>query len=283
MGHTEAARASLEAAAPLADADEPAVVAALAIATAGLQAQEGDRDACFRTVDEALRRLSGTQDKHFRTELLVIGLRNEADRVGPATGRLDARAVARIDRLTAELDVLDAGDAEDVGYAADHRTAQNEAARARGRAEADDWAEAVELWRAAERPREEAYCLLREAECHVAAKQRGKAAAAAGEARAIAERLGAAPILAEVDALLGRTRISPAPVPRTSPEDRPYGLTDREYEVLALLGTGATNRQIARKLFISDRTVGVHVSRVLHKLQVTNRAQAAAVAVRVAR
>jgi DNA-binding NarL/FixJ family response regulator len=117
----------------------------------------------------------------------------------------------------------------------------------------------------------------------VGAKRRDKAAVAAGEAREIAERLGAAPILAEVDALLSRTRMSPAPAPRTSPEDRPYGLTDREYEVLALLGTGATNRQIARKLFISDRTVGVHVSRVLHKLQVTNRAQAAAVAAKVAR
>ena len=65
-------------------------------------------------------------------------------------------------------------------------------------------------------------------------------------------------------------------------EDLPYGLTEREYEVLQL-GTGATNRQIARELFISERTVGVHVSRVLHKLQVTNRAQAAAVAVRIAR
>jgi DNA-binding NarL/FixJ family response regulator len=82
---------------------------------------------------------------------------------------------------------------------------------------------------------------------------------------------------------VARTRLSAAPVPRTPAEDRPYGLTEREFEVLSLLGTGATNRQIARRLFISDRTVGVHVSRVLHKLQVTNRAQAAALAATVAR
>ena len=89
--------------------------------------------------------------------------------------------------------------------------------------------------------------------------------------------------MSAVDALRARARLSVAPAPRTPADDRPYGLTEREYEVLALLGTGATNRQIARRLFISDRTVGVHVSRVLHKLQVTNRAQAAAVAAKVAR
>jgi DNA-binding NarL/FixJ family response regulator len=132
-------------------------------------------------------------------------------------------------------------------------------------------------------PREEAYCLFREAECHAGSRRRDKAAAAATAARVIAERLGATPLVAEVDALLGQTRLSAAPAPRTPVEDRAYGLTDREYEVLALLGTGATNRQIARNLFISERTVGDHVSRVLHKLRVTKRAQAAAFAVKVAR
>ena len=285
MGNTEAARASLAAAASLSEADEPTVIAAVACATAGIQAQEGNRDGCYRTVDEALRRLSATQDRHFRIELIVIGLRNEADRAGPVTGRLDPEAEVRLDRLSAELEQLGSPDPDDHNFAADLRTARNEYARAHGVATAGDWAEAVQLWRSADRPREEAYCLLREAECHVAAKRRDKAAAAAVEARTIAARLGATPVVREVDALLSRTRMTPAPapVPRDSAENRPYGLTDREFEVLALLGTGATNRQIARELFISDRTVGVHVSRVLHKLQVTNRAQAAAVAARVAR
>jgi DNA-binding CsgD family transcriptional regulator/tetratricopeptide (TPR) repeat protein len=283
MGATDAARASLAAASTLSEADEPTVVAAIAAARAGIQAQEGDRNGCYRTVDEALRRLSVTQDRHSRIELVVLGLRNEADRAGSVAGRPDREAAERLDRFAAELDALDPGESDDLNYAADLCTARNELARARGAATAEEWAEAVDRWRAAERPRDEAYCLLREAECHVAAKRRDKAASAAGEARTIAARLGAAPILAEVDALLSRTRIAPAPTPRAPAEDRPYGLTDRELEVLALLGTGATNRQIARKLFISDRTVGVHVSRVLHKLQVTNRAQAAAVAARVAR
>jgi DNA-binding CsgD family transcriptional regulator len=283
MGDPAGARASLAAAAPLHEADEPAVVAALAAATAELLAQEGDRDGCLRTVEDGLARLAGTQDRRFRTELLVIGLRNEAERPGPLPARPGSDAAARLDRLAAALDGLAPAEDDDVDHAAHHRTARNELARARGLATAEDWSDAVVLWRTAARPREEAYCLLRAAECHVDAKRRDKAVAAASEARGIAERLGAAPIVGEVDALLARTRLSVAPAPRTPADDRPYGLTEREYEVLALLGTGATNREIARKLFISDRTVGVHVSRVLHKLQVTNRAQAAAVAVRVAR
>ena len=282
-GDPAAARLSLEAAAPLRQADEPAVVAAIATATAGLLLEEGDHEGCFRTVDEALARLAGTEDRRFRTELLVIALRNEAERLGPVPGRADPAAERRRDEFAAALAELAPQADDDIDHAAHHRTARNELARARGEASADDWSDAVRLWRTAVRPREEAYCLLREAECHAAARRRDKAAAAATAARAIAERLGATPLVAEVDALVGRTRLSGAPAPRTPVEDRPYGLTEREYEVLALLGTGATNRQIARNLFISDRTVGVHVSRVLHKLQVTNRAQAAALAVKVTR
>jgi DNA-binding CsgD family transcriptional regulator/tetratricopeptide (TPR) repeat protein len=281
MGQPERARASLTAAAELRDVDEPAVVAAIATATAALLAHEGDRDGCYRIVDEALHRLAGTQDTRFRTELVSIGLRNEADRAHP--GRPDPTATERLDRLAAELDDADPTADDDVSHRAEHRTARNELARARGAVAAEDWTEAVRLWQAAERPREEAYCLLRLAECHVAAKQRERAAAAATAARTVAERIGAAPLVAEVDALMTRTRLSVAPAPRTPVEDRPFGLTEREFEVLSLLGTGATNRQIARRLFISDRTVGVHVSRVLHKLQVTNRAQAAALAATVNR
>jgi DNA-binding CsgD family transcriptional regulator len=284
MGDVAGARASLAAAAPLKEADEPAVVAALAAATAELLAQEGDRDGCVRTVEDALRRLAGTQDRRFRTELLEIASRNEAERAGPVPARSDSAAAERIDRLAAELDGLGPQADDDVDQCAHHRTARNEIARARGTASAEDWIEAVELWRTAQRPREEAYCLLRVAECHADAKRREKAVAAATAAVEIAERLGARPIVSEIDSLLARTRLSVAPAPRSpAADDRPFGLTEREFEVLALLGTGATNRQIARKLFISDRTVGVHVSRVLHKLEVTNRAQAAAVAVKVAR
>ena len=119
-----------------------------------------------------------------------------------------------------------AEDDDDRPAAADYRTARNELARARGSATAEDWADAVRLWRAAVRPREEAYCLLRQAECHADAKQREKAAAAATAARTIAERLGAAPIVAEVDALLARDPALGGAGART-PGDEPALRADR--------------------------------------------------------
>ena len=57
-------------------------------------------------------------------------------------------------------------------------------------------------------------------------------------------------------------------------------LTGREREVLALLGEGLTNREISRRLVISEKTTKHHVSSVLRKLNVPDRTQAALVAVR---
>ena len=58
-------------------------------------------------------------------------------------------------------------------------------------------------------------------------------------------------------------------------------LTPREREVLALIAEGRTDRQIAEALFISPRTVAMHVSSILAKLGVANRGGAAAVAHRL--
>jgi DNA-binding NarL/FixJ family response regulator len=51
-------------------------------------------------------------------------------------------------------------------------------------------------------------------------------------------------------------------------------LTNREHEVLCLIGAGASNRDIANRLVISEHTVKVHVHNVLDKLHLDNRAQA---------
>ena len=57
-------------------------------------------------------------------------------------------------------------------------------------------------------------------------------------------------------------------------------LSKREREVLALLGEGLTNSEIAARLFISTKTAGNHVSNVLAKLHLRSRTEAAAYAVR---
>jgi DNA-binding NarL/FixJ family response regulator len=101
---------------------------------------------------------------------------------------------------------------------------------------------------------------------------------AVGEARiALAEfeRLGA-PREADAAAAFLRER---GVAGRTGPKNLGT-LTRRELEVLALLGEGLTNAEIAARLFISTKTAGNHVSNVLSKLHLRSRSKAAAFAVR---
>jgi NarL family two-component system response regulator LiaR len=66
-----------------------------------------------------------------------------------------------------------------------------------------------------------------------------------------------------------------------TPAAPPPALTPREREVLALLARGLANKRIAQELGIAEKTVKIHVSRVLHKLGVADRTQAALYAVRI--
>jgi DNA-binding CsgD family transcriptional regulator len=81
------------------------------------------------------------------------------------------------------------------------------------------------------------------------------------------ERLGARPDLAQLDSLSRKARSSDA-----------RGLTPRELQVLRLLAAGETNKGIAARLVVSERTVDRHVSNIFTKLDVSSRAAATAYA-----
>jgi DNA-binding NarL/FixJ family response regulator len=125
---------------------------------------------------------------------------------------------------------------------------------------------------------------------------RGEVAAVLAEAFALADGMGAVPLAASIEELARIARLdlrsdrSESATPSTGEATRPgdgqgptdpFGLTTREREVLVLVAAGQTNRRIADSLFISESTASVHVSNILGKLGVSNRVEAAAVAVRL--
>ncbi len=85
-------------------------------------------------------------------------------------------------------------------------------------------------------------------------------------------------------AAAGQVQLDPEAAARLMREmrapERPEALTARETEVLGLLARGKANKQIARDLFVEEKTVKAHVSGILRKLGVSSRTQAALYAVR---
>jgi DNA-binding CsgD family transcriptional regulator len=164
-----------------------------------------------------------------------------------------------------------------------------ELARARGRAAHDLWLSAAGDWDSIERPYQAAIMRWHAAEAQIEAGDREAAAALAGAALQTAQRLGSRWLAEEITALCRRARLEvgaggPPSAPserRATPDADPFGLTPRERQVLSLIAEGATNRQIGEALFMAEKTASVHVSRILSKLDVRSRTQAAAVAHRL--
>ena len=134
--------------------------------------------------------------------------------------------------------------------------------------------EAVALAEACAAPFERALTLLALAELRAAEGKAAEATRLLAEVRAIGQPLGAAPVLARVDALLTRLAATP-----TAVDQRPR-LSPREVEVLRLVAAGRSNPEIAEMLFLSPRTVTTHLTHIFAKLGVTGRAEAVAVALR---
>ncbi|NBE99092.1 helix-turn-helix transcriptional regulator [Nonomuraea sp. KC401] len=140
------------------------------------------------------------------------------------------------------------------------------------------WDTAVEAWAALRQPYAEARCLLGAAQVALACGDRQGAAARLSRSRELAGRLGAAPLTERLDVFARRSRLAGSEEPA---EGNPMGLTARELEVLREVTYGRSNREIAEALFISVKTVSVHVSNILAKLGVATRGEAAATAHRL--
>ncbi len=89
------------------------------------------------------------------------------------------------------------------------------------------------------------------------------------EGKAIASELGMRPLLERIATLQETAAAAPKPSPTY-----PNGLTQREVEVLLQLAQGKTNREIARELVLSERTVERHISNFYTKINVRNRSEA---------
>jgi DNA-binding NarL/FixJ family response regulator len=110
------------------------------------------------------------------------------------------------------------------------------------------------------------------------AGDRASAAEAVEEATAVAHALGALPLTDSADTLARRVGLRSGSHPAATTTEI---LTSREREVLRLVAEGQSNSRIAEALYISPKTASVHVSRIIAKLEVSNRGEAAAVARRL--
>jgi DNA-binding CsgD family transcriptional regulator/tetratricopeptide (TPR) repeat protein len=261
------------------------------------QGRPNDARATVREALEALR--SGTA-LYFFTRLHRIGAWAEADlalqararraedeaaEAVEAAGRHAADAAAVLDRIGA--DIRTRGEP-----AADVATAHAEVARASGRSDPIEWEALAHRWEDVKRPYVAAYARWRAAEAWLEHGDRTAAAAALRTAARTVTDLGERPLGEAITSLARRSRIelsnsatsaeaSDKGAPVTPEAIDGYGLTARERDVLALIADGRTNREIADALFISENTAGVHVSRILGKLNVSRRAEAGALAIRL--
>ncbi len=268
---------------------EPQLIGGAGALRAELERRTGRLEAARATIEDALDRLEFcTEDVRYLARLASEGIAVEADLAERArdVGDADAErdALARIEPLVMRVEAA-AADPRPV-ECAHLATARADVARARGESDPALWATAAEAWARTVRPYCEAQARLHEAEAHVAAGDRDGASGAAGEALAIARRVGAAWLAGEAEGLAARARLriadadaaAPDAPADDEPEEAPFGLTPRELQVLALVARGATNREIGAELYMAEKTASVHVSRILAKLDVRSRTEAAAVA-----
>ncbi|GLW32605.1 helix-turn-helix transcriptional regulator [Actinoplanes regularis] len=215
------------------------------------------------------------------------GLRAEAE-ARAAGSTVDPGALRRLKTVVARLETGAGNAAPEVRAVIDGYLylCAAELSRVEDRQDPEPWARAAAIWDRREQPYPAAYSRLRHAEVALARRAR-RTAAVAGlrQAYATAIAMGARPLANEIKGVAQRFRVSlaeeadtvPMPPPEPDPGDELAVLTGREREVLAAVAEGLTNREIGELLFISERTVGVHLGHIFDKLQVRTRVQASRV------
>ena len=225
--------------------------------------------------------------------LLVVGMRACADLAEQGRARYDESAtqaaLAAAEDLAAWVDRTGGTPFTDHPYVATipaaRATWDAEHSRLIGASDPDAWHAAAKTWEDLGCPHRAGYAWWRHAEARLLAGQPPAAATVSLRAAAAAAD-GHAPLLSAIHALAERAHIAlvtaSVTVDAAQPHAQatPYGLTERELLVLRLLAAGRTNPQIGAELFISPKTASVHVTNILHKLGVTTRVQAAALAER---
>lgn len=276
----------------VAETADDQVLQPLAYIDAEVSRARGDLTAAREIVTSAVGS-EATGAGRYAWPLVWLGMRTEADLATSARDRRQSVSpvvmtrAAELGRLAAALPALTPS-----AHAYNATVAAEQVRVADGPAAAT-WSTAALAWRRAREPHLLAYALLRFATAALADGDRDTPARAVREAAGIARELGAVPLAEEAAALARRARIDIDIHPGGNvTEDRPFalqpidelarfGLTEREREVLALIAAGRSNAQIGAELFISPKTASVHVSRILAKLGVTGRGEAAALAHRL--
>jgi ATP/maltotriose-dependent transcriptional regulator MalT len=248
-----------------------------------LNLAQGSPAQAVAATEQVLDHLVAADHPRYAWPLLVAGA-GACAAAGSAATRdqeLAGRASSLLDRLRGLAEQMEAtGPLQQA-----HRlTFAAQAARAGGAAVepgADPrlaWEAAAQAWERLGQPYEQARALLQASQAALDRADRDDAATWLARAAGLADDLGVDPLRRQIDSLARRARLGLPAGPSARQPPGIAGLTAREAEVLRLVAAGRSNRDIAGELFISAKTVTVHVSNILAKLHATSRTEAAAIA-----
>jgi predicted ATPase/DNA-binding CsgD family transcriptional regulator len=266
----------------------PQWVEALETMTAQLAVHEGRLEDARAAAARGIPIVEGSDEGGRLVKLLWAALMVEAEDAERARALGEPFDDAPVATLRARLETARRRPgqwAEGPRYAALAEAEVTRLEHALGRGEPDPaaWLAAAEGFDELSLPWPAAYAKLRAAEAFVAAGDRAAAAEPLAAVREAVDRMEAKPLAAAAGALARRARVRiDIPAEAEPPAAAaPLGLTPREHEVLLLVAEGHTNREIGAQLYMSEKTASVHVSRILAKLDVNGRVEAAAVAHRL--